>query len=480
VSPEAPITVPDAPEARFTWNDVRVREALGLRTQAGRADLEYTGVSTDSRSIGEGELYVALVGDRFDGHDFVADAVAGGAPGAVVAKPVAGADAAVLYPVDDTLAALGQLAGYRRRLLPARVVGITGSTAKTTTKELLAGALGEALRVHATHGNYNNRIGLPLTLLSAPADAQVVVAELGTSLPGEIAALTGIADPEVAVITTVGEAHLEALGSVQGVLEEKLDILGRLPDEGRAVVGDEPPFLAEAARERVPGVRVAGWSERADPDLRPGDVEVDHWGYHSFAWRGARVTLQLPGRHMVTNALLALAVTEILGVAPEAAARGIGTVRPAGMRSEVRQVGGLTVVLDCYNANPPSVRAALEVLGSHGGEARRVAVLGSMLELGDESRGLHREVLRDALDRELEVVVATGIFAAVAHEVAEGVEEDRLVAVEDPRAAYALLRTRLEGHEIVLLKGSRSVALERLMGLLQEDFAEPGEAGGNG
>ena len=211
-------------DALFAWTDEAIRAALALEGPP-RAERSYTGILTDSRSIQGGELFVALEGERFDGHEFVAAALEAGCRGAVVSRDVSVPDGAVLYRVPDTLVALGDLARYRRLALPARVVGVTGSVGKTTTKELLAAALGSTLRVHATPGNLNNRIGLPLTLLAAPTDAEVVVAEMGTNEPGEIACLAAIARSDVAVVTTVGESHLEKLGSVEGVLEEKLDLV---------------------------------------------------------------------------------------------------------------------------------------------------------------------------------------------------------------------------------------------------------------
>ncbi|HSG07857.1 MAG TPA: UDP-N-acetylmuramoyl-tripeptide--D-alanyl-D-alanine ligase [Longimicrobiales bacterium] len=450
----------------FAWTDGAVREALGLRAELADPDLAYGAVSTDSRTVTDGSLYVALVGDRFDGHDFVADALARGARGAVVSRPLAGDVSAPLYPVPDTLVALGSLAAHRRRSLGVPVVGLTGSAGKTTTKEFIRGALSVALDVHATRGNLNNRIGMPMTLLATPADADVVVLEMGTNEPGEIAALAQVARPDIGVIVTVGEAHLEKLGSVEGVLHEKLDLLRNLAEGGRCVVGDEPPFLAAAAREICSGVRVAGWSQRADEGLRPEGVEVDAWGVHRFRWKGQTVTLGVPGRHAVVNAMLALAVSELLGVGARDAVRGLSSVAAGSMRAEIRRVGDLTVVVDCYNANPPSVRAALDLLVQHAA-SRRVAVLGTMLELGDAALGLHREVLRDALSRGLDLVVATGAFAeAAALEPAD----ERILAAPDWETAYPALRTLLGGDEVVLLKASRGVALEGILSLLETDF----------
>lgn len=464
----------------FVWTDREVRAALGLSLEMAEDDVVYTGVSTDSRALKEGELFVALVGDSFDGHDFVADALGQGAAAAVVSRPVAGEPEGRLYPVDDTMVALGSLAGHRRSHLPARRVGITGSSGKTGTKDLLRGALEGSVRVHATRGNLNNRIGLPLTILEAPVDTDVLVLEMGTNEPGEIAVLTEIGAPEIGVLTTVGESHLEKLGSFQGVLDEKLDLLRGLPDGGWAVVGDEPSELPDAARTICGNVRVAGWSDRADPELRPREVESDHWGRIRFRWQGEDVTLHIPGRHVAVNALLALAVAEVLEIPAEAAAQGVSGVEPGSLRGEVRAVGGLTLILDCYNANPQSVRASLDLLVGSPLQGARVAFLGTMLELGDRSAALHREILVDALDRRLDVVVATGAFALAAAEAGKPSGGPELIATDEPEEAYARLRERLEGDEVILLKGSRGVALEDLVPLLERDFGGEAEESGTG
>ncbi|MCG6987422.1 MAG: UDP-N-acetylmuramoyl-tripeptide--D-alanyl-D-alanine ligase [Gemmatimonadetes bacterium] len=456
----------------FTWTDAGVRTALGLRVDLARDGVEYEGVSTDSRTIRKGELYVALVGDRFDGHDFVAEAFASGARAAVVSRAVPGDTGGRLYPVEDTLLALGALARYRRDYLAAPVVGITGSAGKTTTKDLTRAALAGARRVHATAGNLNNQVGMPLTLLAAPDDAEAVVLEMGTNEPGEIAALAAVARPDVGVVTTVGEAHLEQLGSLEGVLEEKLDLLRGLAQGGRCVVGDEPDVLVRKARSLCGHVRVAGWSERADEDLRPDTVEVDHWGNHTFRWRGRTVALSLPGRHAVTNALLALAVSDLLGIAPRAAVAGLSGVTSGPLRGELRRIGDLAVVVDCYNANPPSVRVALELL--EGQQAsRRVAVLGTMLELGDASARLHRQMLSEALERDVDLVVATGAFAEAASSLGV-LGTSRVLTAATWQEAYPALRERLGGSEVVLLKASRGVAMEGILPLLEADFGDAG------
>ncbi|RMH22345.1 MAG: UDP-N-acetylmuramoyl-tripeptide--D-alanyl-D-alanine ligase, partial [Gemmatimonadetes bacterium] len=308
--------------APFVWTDEAVRRALGL--EGGEAEPAYYAVGTDTRTLPAGALFVALEGPRFDGHAFVAEAAAAGARGVVVHRPVEAPAGVAVYRVADTLQALGALARYRREALRTPVVAVTGSSGKTSTKAFLEAALAAGRRVHATPGNLNNRVGLPLTLLAAPDEAEVVVLEMGTSEPGEIAALTEVARPDVGVVTTVAEAHVEGLGSLEGVLAEKLALLRGLAPDGRALVGAEPPLLAEAARALRADVRVAGWGEAADADLTPVDVHRMDDGRWGFTWRGEQVALGVPGRHAVTNALLALAVAETLGVPAAAAARAVG------------------------------------------------------------------------------------------------------------------------------------------------------------
>jgi UDP-N-acetylmuramoyl-tripeptide--D-alanyl-D-alanine ligase len=463
----------------FTWTDAEVRQALGLGTGQKCTPAKFSGVTTDSRQVCPDDLYVALIGEKFDGHDFVGAAVAGGATGAVVSRSAAGPDGVAFYRVDDTLIALGLLAAHRRAALSVPVVGITGSNGKTSTKDFTRGALESSFTVHATTGNLNNRIGLPMTLLATPDDAQVVVVEMGSNEPGEIRTLTGIARPTHGIITTVSESHLEKLGSVAGVLSEKLDLVRGLPPEGAAVVGDDPPVLPASAKELHPRTRVSGWSQRADADLRPVHVTVDAGGQHSFDWRGERVTLAGPGRHLVQNALLALTVAELFAVEPGVAAAGVSSVRPGWMRGQVEDVGGLTLLLDCYNANPLSVKAALDLLELQTEAPRRVAVLGSMLELGEQSQEFHADTLRDALTRKVDLVVAIGAFAAAASHVPGASGGPAVLAAESPLAAYARLKEHLIGDEVVLLKASRGVELESIIPKIREDFGHPNPAEGS-
>jgi UDP-N-acetylmuramoyl-tripeptide--D-alanyl-D-alanine ligase len=458
--------------SQFTWTDRSVRQALGLSVDLADPSLEYASVSTDSRSVGEGTLFVALVGESFDGHDFVVDALAKGASGAVVSRPVETSPSAPLYPVDDTLVALGSLATFRRNALDVPVVAITGSSGKTTTKDLTRAALGMTRVVHATSGNLNNRIGVPLTLLSTPTEVEVVLVEMGSNEPGEISMLSAIARPDIAVVTTVGESHLDRLGSLAGVLDEKLDLFRSMTEGGRCVVGDKPPALVDAARAICSDLRIAGWSERADPNLRPEQFELDVFGAPRFKWRGHPVTLALPGRHSVVNALISLAISELVGVSPRDAVRGLASAEVSPLRCEMRQIGNVRVVADCYNANPQSLRAALEVLIDQPGNSRTVAVLGTMLELGNEAARLHEETLEYALGLNIDLVVATGGFAEAAE--ALEVDEPEVLRSQDWRKAYPALRDWLEGDEVLLLKASRGIALEAMLPLLDSDFGSKG------
>ncbi|HYH81316.1 MAG TPA: Mur ligase family protein, partial [Longimicrobium sp.] len=270
----------------FRWTAGEVARALesaggtgdGATREGGRpatADLVFSSVSTDTRKIESGSLYVALKGESFDGHDFLAQAAEAGATGAVVSHLPDGApDSLAYYRVENTLHALGALGRHRRRALAGKVVAVAGSNGKTTTKDLLRAALSPRFRVHATTGNLNNQIGAPLTLLATPDDAEIVVVEVGTNEPGEIAILSAIVEPDAAVITSIGEEHLEGLGSVEGVLEEEISILPHIRPGGVAVVAEDPPELAERATQAVGGMRlrVAGFGEAAD--VRPAGGEA--------------------------------------------------------------------------------------------------------------------------------------------------------------------------------------------------------------
>lgn len=444
------------------WTDARVTAALGLGANANADGVTYGGISTDTRSLRAGDLFVALRGDAHDAHAFLGQAAAAGATGAVVDHVPANAPALRYYVVQDTLNALGQLGRHHRHVVGARVCAVAGSNGKTTTKELLRAVLSAKYRVHATGGNFNNLVGAPLTLLATPDDAEVVVAEIGTNTPGEIARLGAIVEPDAAVITGISAEHLEGLGDLDGVLREECSILPWLPRTGVAVVADEPVILPEHARLLRASVIVAGLSERATAAARGSAAKLDHEGRVSFRWRDQDVTLKLRGLHNARNALIALALGEAWGVPAADAIAALERLQPPKMRTEFHHYGELTVIADCYNANPASTAAAIDLLAAMPRQGGRVAVLGSMLELGPQSAAIHAESARAIADHELDLVVATGAFAEAFEPLRRELGE-RLVTESDPLAAYERLEPVLSGTEVVLLKGSRGVALERLL-----------------
>src|SRR5207253_3147380 len=316
----------------------------------------FTGVSTDTRHLAAGALFVALQGDRFDAHGFLDQARAQGAAAAVVRTGTPPVEGLPFFEVTDTLAALGLLARARRRRFPpgSPVVAVTGSSGKTSTKELIRAVLGTTFRVHATVGNLNNLVGVPLTLLAAPDDAESLVVEAGASVPGEIARLRNVIEPTIAVITHVGYAHVAGFGSLAGVLREKL---GLLDGAGVAVVGTDPPELAREARRRTRTV-VAGTGREAD--VRPEAADLDAAGHPRIPWGGGQsVTVPVLGFHQIENALLALAVGREADVDPGRAVAALAGVQIPGGRGTALERGGMTILDDTYNANPASLAWAV-------------------------------------------------------------------------------------------------------------------------
>ena len=443
------------------WTMDTVADALAAhaRGQLPRGRAVFSAVSTDTRTIAAGALFVALRGENHDAHDHLAAAVSSGATGLVVAdaRRAAGIDVPV-YLVDDTLHALGALGRYRRHAWGKPVIGVTGSNGKTSTKELLRAALGAGFRVHATQGNLNNQIGVPLTLLAIPADAAIAVVEMGTSLPGEIALLRAIADPDIAVVTSVAEAHLELLGSIEGVRKEKSAIFDNV---AVAVVAASEPEVIALARGRAARVVVAGLGAGG------GDVKAIRWGRSEDAgsgggWlevEGVRIDVPLRGEHNLRNAMLAVAVALECGVALADIARGIAAMPQPKMRLAAEPLGRALLINDAYNANPGSTRAAVDLLDGTARGRQRVLVLGTMRELGPGAAALHREIAKRAMESSIEVIAGIGDFAPALAAVAD----ERVVTGADVDDLWPLLRPRLVPDAVILLKASRGMRLERIV-----------------
>lgn len=452
----------------FPWTAKLVTEALGLPPAAW--DHAYSGVSTDTRTMAEGSLFVALKGERYDAHDYLGDARVAGVGGVVVRHGTARWPGFDWFEVGDTLEALGALARLRRARFEGKVVAITGTAGKTTVKELTAAALAPLGPVHRSEKNLNNLVGVPLTVLAAPAVARAMVVECGASLRGEIPRMQDIVRPDVAVVTMVDAGHLEGFGSLDAVLEEKVALTRGAPV---AIVGTRPPALAAAAHAAARRVVVAGEGGAADWTAESVTMAAD--GRPRFRVRGVEVQLSLPGRHMVDNALIALAVADALGVSLPDAAAALAEVRLPGGRSEIREVHGVTLINDSYNANPASVRAALDLMTAVRGARRAVCVVGTMRELGAESVRLHREAAVAVVAAEPDVIVAIGAFADAFASLGTAAGARMLISGATPEDVAGPLKDTLEDGDVVLLKASRGVALERIIPLLWPDV-EPAEA----
>jgi UDP-N-acetylmuramoyl-tripeptide--D-alanyl-D-alanine ligase len=406
-------------------------------------------------------VFVALKGERFDAHDFLADAVKKGASAVVVDDASKAAKLGVpVFAVRDTTQALGLLGRYRRRVWGKTVVAVAGSNGKTSTKELTTAALGTRLSVYATRGNLNNHVGVPLTLLAIPDEADVAVVEIGTNHPGEVAVLRAFAEPDVAIVTSIGEEHLEGLGDLAGVLKEESAVFA---GTGVAIVPAAQPEVGVAARSLARAVVAAG--------LEAGDIKPDSWsispdGAGVLRFGDVEVRPPLRGEHNLRNAMLAIATARSLGISIADAAAGIARTPALPMRSAWVQIGEYTVINDAYNANPASARESLRMLASLETTRQRVAVLGSMLELGTAGPALHDEIARRALAGPAAIIVGIGEFARAL--TAAAPNDARLITVADAPEAWSTLAARLAPDAVILLKGSRGTRLERLIPLIEE------------
>src|SRR3954469_4581657 len=415
------------------WTLDRVADALQpfARGNLPRGAGSFARVWTDTRTIGKADLFVALVGERFDAHEFLRQAVASGAAGVVVSRIDSARELGVpVFEVEDTLIALGALGRYRRRAWGKPVVGVVGTNGKTSTKELLKASLGAALETHATHGNLNNLVGVPLTLLAIPDAADVAVIEMGTNQPGGVARLRAIVEPNVTVVTSIAEEHLEGLGDLAGVMREELAACDGV---ATAVVPASQSDVVTEARKRARVVVAAGLDE--------GDVRADRWELHGdgrghVTVNGVDIDVPLRGVHNLRNTMIALAVARQLGVSMEQAAQGIAAMPVPPMRSNVEQLGRVTLVNDAYNSNPGSARAALELLQHTGRGRQRVAILGTMLELGPSGPALHEALARDALASPIELVAGLGEFAGALERAADGSAPQRLVTANDVESLW--------------------------------------------
>jgi len=446
-----------------------VIEATGGTVIHGDRAVVFAGVSTDSRSIKQGELFVALRGVNFDGHRFCDAAIEQGGGGAIVDKEIAppAGTGVPLIKVPDSLKALGDVANWWRKRHPVPLIAIVGSTGKTTTKEMAAGILETRYRVMKNEGNFNNLIGLPLSLLQMNSRHEVAILEMGMNRKGEIRRLTEIAEPNTGILTNIGPVHLEGVGSLEGVMEAKGELVEEMDTQGRLIFNADDSLVTKLAQQ-FRGERTsfgvdnpAGWMAN--------DISLAGNGSVSFTLQGPAgqipIALQLMGRHQVYNALAAAAAAFAQGIGMEEIKRGLEAFQPPPMRMEIITLGqGITVINDAYNANPKSMEAALLALADAGGR-KKIAVLGDMWELGPYAEEAHRELGRAVQGHGIDALFLLGQFAPCVVQGAKeaGMNPQAIYLGTDRRDVALRLAQLVKKGDWVLLKGSRIMKMEEII-----------------
>jgi UDP-N-acetylmuramoyl-tripeptide--D-alanyl-D-alanine ligase len=446
----------------------RVAKFLG---QSVESDVLVTGWSVDTRTLVAGDVFFALHGPAHDGGDYIAQAFEKGAVAVVADRP---ADVAgTIFVVDDSLTALQTLASRVRDEWGGDVVAVTGSAGKTTTKDIVAEMLAEGTQVTKTEGNFNNHIGVPLSILRMNDAARVAVLEMGMNHAGEIRNLARIARPQVGVVTNVGYAHVEAFDSIDGVARAKRELIEELPENGTAVLNADDPRVA--AFQEISKARMVLYGQSAGADIRAEAVEYREDGVR-FRVGAAELETLLVGTHGVSNILAGIAVAGVYGISPDRLRERVKNLKPGKMRGEQSFHRGIRVFNDCYNSNPDAARAMIDVLRDTPAR-RRIAVLGEMLELGRWAEPLHREVGNYVAERGIHVLV--GIRGAACHmldaAIRAGLPADAAFFFEDPAEAGRLVRKLAQPGDAVLFKGSRGVHVERAL----DQFLVVSETGGS-
>jgi UDP-N-acetylmuramoyl-tripeptide--D-alanyl-D-alanine ligase len=436
----------------------------------GAPEVLISRVSTDSRKIQLGDLFMALVGDKFDAHDYLGEVAQKGAAGVVIARskaPLAAGLARALgvILVDDTRAALGKLGQWYRARFKLPVVAVAGSNGKTTTKELAASILRQRFRTLWSEASFNNDIGVPLTLLQLTRDHGAAVLEVGTNHPGELAPLLRMTQPGYGILTNIGREHLEFFGDLDGVIREEGGLAEFLPASGKLFINGDGEWTPAIVRRAAAGIVTVGFGDRNDwraRKIRVGEDGVCFEAEAPLVKFSGEYRLRLLGRHQVPNALLALAAGAELGVTPEEARRGLEECAPAEMRLQLWEAHGVRVLDDAYNANADSMDAALITLCDLPCSGRRVAVLGEMAELGAHAAAAHREMGRRAAELGIDRLVAVGRFAGETAEAARAAGLAEIAEVPDVAGAARLVSELARPGDLVLLKASRATGLEKV------------------
>jgi UDP-N-acetylmuramoyl-tripeptide--D-alanyl-D-alanine ligase len=443
----------------------KVAEFAHGSLDAGDPALIVSKVSTDSRTLQPGDLFVPLQGENFDGHKFIRQASERGAVGAMVEESWKGTapSAFALIRVPDTLLGYQNLAASYRRSLPLRVIAITGSNGKTSTKDFVAATLSRGFRVTKTEGNFNNHVGLPQTMLAASSSDEIAVWEIGMNHPGEIAALAKLAAPDAAIVTNVGLAHIEFMGSREAIAAEKGALAEAVGVDGTVILNADDPFSQGIADRTKAKVIFAGIENGS---VHANEVSQSPTGCEFTILEGAhrcRAQLPVPGIHMVQNAMLAVAAGRAFGLSLEDCAAGLASAPLTKARLQIKEINGIQFIDDSYNANPDSMKAALRTLVELDTDGRRIAVLGEMSELGEESEGGHREVGEAAAAFGIDKLIAVGpAGAGMARAAQEAGLEKSIFVATTVDAAQLLAKTAAPG-DLILVKGSRSARMERVL-----------------
>jgi UDP-N-acetylmuramoyl-tripeptide--D-alanyl-D-alanine ligase len=443
----------------------QIAKSAGASVSSGDGTVVIDKIRTDSRTLKGGELFVALRGENFNGHDFVEAAAKANAAGAIVESDWKGKlpETFALIRAEDTLQAYQELAANYRRSLPLKVVAITGSNGKTSTKDFAAAVLARRFRVTKTEGNFNNHVGLPRTILEATSRDEVAVWEIGMNHPGEIAALAPLAMPDVAIITNIGVAHIEFMGSRESIAAEKGTLAEAVGAEGTVILNADDSFTKSMATRARGKVLLAGTTAGT---IRASEISQSESGTDFTILEGAhrcRAQLPVPGLHMVQNALLAVAAGRVFGLSLEDCAAGLVAAPLTKARLQIKEIQGVHFLDDSYNANPDSMKAALRTLVELDADGKRIAVLGEMRELGSESEHGHREVGETAAALKVDHLITIGNAAATIAQAAERAGLEKSVAVNSTTEAAELLGEIVEPGDLVLIKGSRAARTEEVI-----------------
>jgi UDP-N-acetylmuramoyl-tripeptide--D-alanyl-D-alanine ligase len=443
----------------------QIAELAAAAVSSGDGNAPIEKISTDSRTIKRGELFVALRGENFNGHNFIESVAKAGAAGAIVDLNWKGeilANFAVIR-VEDTLRAYQNLAANYRKSLSLKVLAITGSNGKTSTKDFAAAVLAHRFRVTKTQGNFNNHVGLPRTMLEATSQDEVAVWEIGMNHPGEVAMLAKLAAPDAAIITNIGVAHIEFMGSREAIAAEKGALAQAVAPDGTVILNADDPFSKKIAVGTRAKVVFAGTTKGT---IRASEITQSATGTDFTILEGAhrcRAQLPVPGLHMVQNALLAVAAGRMFGLSLEDCAAGLAAAPLTKARLQIKRIRGVQFIDDSYNANPESMKAALHTLVELDADGKRIAVLGEMRELGEESARGHREVGETAAELGVDQLIAIGDMAAVIAEAARNAGLQNTSIARSTSEAAELLGEIAASGDLVLVKGSRAARTERVI-----------------